>query len=330
MRIPIAIVAALAAPAAAEPALTGNVLVWADAPLYPDASTTGASVRAGTLDQGRDKDVGYVVPMHVVSTQGDLVEVEPTAEVECAWWRLVKPDGLDTVRLYVKRSDLAPVLTKPFKGSYKDGSSVALAVGVAVVGGKVAFNRGVVPVAIPDASIGVAYMQHKVDAVAKPDKTKFLLDEATDVMLGGSTFPLGPWVAGAATRRGDRMLVSIAARCMNAVISAPKAHVHAGVAINQALAEATPPRRAVVANGGDRYYLPTGTKMTTEKGDHVVGTLDADRDVIKPKAGQRACAEFVVTREDTFVEVPHTLETSQPQRTLKLCAPAETVKVVHK
>jgi len=28
--------------------------------------------------------------------------------------------------------------------------------------------------------------------------------------------------------------------------------------------------------------------------------------------------------------VPHTLETSQPQRTLKLCAPAESVKVEHK
>ena len=150
MKLSLAIVVALAAPAAAETPLTGNVLVWADAPLYPDANATGPSIRVGTLDLGREKDVGYVVPMHVVSTQGDFVEVEPTADVECAWWRVVKPDGLDNIRLYVKRTDLAPVLIKPFKATHKDGSSIALQVGVPVLGGKVAFNRGVVPVAIPD------------------------------------------------------------------------------------------------------------------------------------------------------------------------------------
>src|SRR4051794_2963405 len=111
MKLSIAFVAALAVPAAADTPLTGNVLVWADAALYPDANASGPSIRAGTLDQGRDKDVGYVVPMHVVSTHEDLVEVEPTADVECTWWRLVKPDGIDNMRLYVKRTDLAPVLT---------------------------------------------------------------------------------------------------------------------------------------------------------------------------------------------------------------------------
>ena len=128
MKLSIAFVAALAVPAAAETPLTGNVLVWADAPLYLDAHASGPSIKVGTLDLGRDKDVGYVVPMHVVSTRGDFVEVEPTADVECAWWRLVKPDGLDNMRLYVKRADLAPVLSKPFKASHKDGSSIALQV----------------------------------------------------------------------------------------------------------------------------------------------------------------------------------------------------------
>lgn len=327
MKLSIAFVASLAVPAAAEAPLTGNVLVWADAPLYPDANGSGPSVRVGTLDLGRDKDVGYVVPMHVVSTRGDLVEIEPTADVECAWWRVVKPDGLDNLRLYVKRTDLAPVLSKPFKASHKDGSSIALQVGVPVLGGKVAFNRGVVPVAIPGSSLGVAYAQHKIGAVEKPETKKFLLDEATEVKLGGATFPLGPLVAATAKRRGDRMLVSIAARCMTAVISAPKGRVHAGVSINQMVSGTAAPIRPTLASGAQRYYLPAGTKMTSEKGDHVVGTLDADRDVTKPKAGARACAEFVITRDDPFVDVPHTVDASQPQRTLKLCAPAEVVKV---
>ena len=330
MKLSIALVAALAVPASAETPLAGNVLVWADAPLYTDANATGATVRVGTLDLGRDKDVGYVVPMRIVSTKDDVVEVEPTADVECAWWRPIKPDGLDTMRLFVKRTDLAPVLTKPFKATYKDGSSVALQVGVPVLGGKVAFNRGVVPVAIPETSLGIAYAPHKIAPVVKPDKKKFLLDEATEVKLGGATFPLGPWVAGAAKRKGDRMLVSIAARCMTAVISAPKDRVHAGIAINQALAATAARTRTALASGAERYYLPAGTKMTGERGDHVVGTLDADRNVVKPKPGARACAEFVIGKDDPFVDVPHTVDASQPQRTLKLCAPAEAVKVERK
>jgi hypothetical protein len=322
-----AIVAALATHAAADTPLAGNVLVWADAPLYPDASASGPSVRVGTLDLGREKDVGYVVPMRVVGTQGDFVEVEPTADTECAWWRLGKPAGLDTVRLFVQRADLAPVLVKPFKATHKDGSSISLQVGVPVLGGKVAFNRGVVPATIPDASLGLSYKPHKIAPVPKLTK-KFLLDEATDVMLGGATFPLGPWVAGAATKRGSRMLVTIAARCMTAVISAPKERVHAGVAINQSLASAPAPARSVVSSGAERHYLPAGTKLTSETGTHVVGTLDADRDVIKPKPGaDRACADFVITRDDPFVDVPHTTDASQPQRTLRLCAPANLVKV---
>jgi hypothetical protein len=328
MKLSIALVAALAVPAAAEPALTGNVLVWADSPLYPDASASGPSVQVGTLDLGRDKDVGYVVPMHVVSTHGDLVEVEPTADVECAWWRVVRPDGLDSIRLYVKRSDLAPVLVKPFKATHKDGSSIALQVGVPVLGGKVAFNRSVVPVTIPGASLGVSYAPHKIAAVAKPTKQKFLLDEATPVKLGGATFAMGPWVAAAAKARGKHSMVSIAARCMTAVIAAPKDRVHAGVSINQAVAGAAEPtRRAAITGGTERYYLPAGTKLTSEKGSHVVGALDADRDVTKPKPGGRACSDFVITRDDPFVDVPHTVDAAQPQRTLKLCAPATAVKV---
>jgi hypothetical protein len=240
---------------------------------------------------------------------------------------VVKPDGLDNIRLYVKRTDLAPVLIKPFKATYKDGSSIALQVGVPVLGGKVAFNRGVVPVAIPDTSLGLSYAPHKIAAVAKPANKKFLLDEATEVKLGSATFSLGPWVAAAAHPRGDRMLVSIAARCMTAVISAPKDRVHAGVSINQAIAGSPTPTRPALARGAERHYLPAGTKLTSENGNHVVGTLDADRDVAKPKSGDaRACAELVITRDDPFVDVPHTLDASQPQRTLKLCAPIAAVK----
>jgi hypothetical protein len=324
MRLAIAMVGLLAASAEAETLPTGNVLVWADAPLYSDPNDSGPGVRVATLDLGRDKDVGYVYPMKVIGGTGEFLEVEPTADVECAWWRVVKPDGLDTVHLYVKRADLAPVLVKPFKASHKDGTSISVQAGVPVLAGKIAFNRGVVPVAIPEASLGLAYAPHKIAAVAKPGKTKFLLDEATEVTLGDASFSLGPWVAAAAKPKKQRMHVSIAARCMTAVVSAPKDRVHAGVSINQAVdAKAAPPRPVTSST----YYLPAGTKMMSERGDHVVGTLDADRPVVKPKSGaSRACSDFVITRDDPFVDVPHTVDTSQPQRTLKLCAAADALK----
>ena len=66
MRPWAAIVLAMTTSAAAEPQLTGNVLVWVDAPLYLDADAKGPNVRLATLDQGRDQDVGYVLPMHVI------------------------------------------------------------------------------------------------------------------------------------------------------------------------------------------------------------------------------------------------------------------------
>jgi len=339
MKWSICIVAALSVPARAEvtakePALTGNVLVWADAQLYLDPSTSGPYVKVGVLDLGRDKDVGYVVPMKVVSTvsntSGDFIEVESTADTECAWWRLAKPEGLDTVRLFVKREDLAPVLTKDFKAKHKDGTSISLQAGVAVLGDKVGFNRGVVPVTIPAASIGIAYTPHKIAPVPKPVK-KFLLDEATDVKVLGVDFKLGPWVAAAATVKGKRSMVSIAARCMSAVISAPKERVHKGVAINQELAAgAAAASRAVVGNTSERYILPAGTKLTSEKGSHVVATLETDREINKPKAGARACSEFVITKDDPYVDSHHTVDASQPVRTLKLCAEASAMKTERK
>ena len=324
MRLAIAIVALLAGSANAETTPTGNVLVWADATLYPDPHESGPGVRIATLDLGREKDVGYVFPMKIVGTSGELIEVEPTADVECAWWRIVKPDGLDSMRVYVKRADLAPVLVKPFKATHKDATSISLQVGVPVLAGKVAFNRGVVPVSIPEASLGISYTPHKIAAVAKPAKTKFLLDEATEVTLGTEAFALGPWVAAAAKPAKKRMLVSIAARCMMAVVSAPKDRVHAGVSINQAVESKTAPARHATSSA---HYLPAGTKMMSETGEHVVGTLDADRPVMKPKSGvARVCSEFVITRDDPFVDVPHTVDTPQPQRTLKLCAAADAIK----
>jgi hypothetical protein len=325
----IIVLVALTAGAAADPKLTGNVLVWVDAPMYLDASATGPSVKLGTLDQGRDQDVGFVVPMHVIGTSGDFVEVEPTADVECAWWRLARPDGLTSLHLFVRRDDLAPVLVKPFTATFKDGSRIALEPGVAVLDGKVAFHDAVVPAAVPEASRGIAYAPHSVAAVPKRGAHTFLLDEKTEVTLGTQTFALGPWVANTAEPRGKRMLVHLAARCMTAVISAPKEHLHRDVALGHGPPGVSEEGRKLSVPTGDRYYLAQGTPLTSEKGDHVVATLGEERDIKKPTAG-RGCTDFVVTREEPNLDAPRTRDTSPISRTLHLCAKADQVKVEHR
>ena len=65
--------------------------------------------------------------------------------------------GLSAVRLYVKRTDLAPVIVKTFTAKYKDGSKITVEPGVPVLAGKVAFHEAIVPVVVPESSLGVAY-----------------------------------------------------------------------------------------------------------------------------------------------------------------------------
>lgn len=304
--------------------LSGNVLVWVDAPMYLDPDVTGPHIRLAKLDHGREQDVGHVVAMRVVSTTGDFVEVEPTG-VECAWWRVVKPDSLASLHLFVHKNHLAPVLTKPFSATFKNGSSVALQPGVAVVANKVAFHSSIAPLTIPATSIGLSYQPRSIAAIVKPTKRTALLDENTDVMLGEHAFSLGPWVASTATKRGDRMLFPIATRCMTATVSAPSDRVHFNVSLGAGIepgAAAPLPLKL----SGDRYYLKARTKLTSETGDRVVATLATDTDVTKP-AGAKACGEFVISREEVVVEAPHILDAARPVRTLRLCAPATAVVV---
>jgi hypothetical protein len=260
--------------------------------------------------------------MHVVGAQGDVVEVEPTADIECAWWRLARPPGLASLRLFVKRADLAPVIVKAFATTFKNGSGIALQPGVAVAGAKVAFHENLVPVAVPDAYLGIAYAPHAVAPIVKPGKHTMLLDEKTDVTLGSATFPFGPWVAASAGRRGERVLFPIAARCMTAVVSAPKDRVHADVTLGNIYGLNEPNAVPAKPTG---HVIPAGTKLTSETGDHVVATTCADVDVAKP-AGARACADFVLQEDEPIVEAPHMNEASRPDRTLRLCAPAAAVR----
>jgi hypothetical protein len=322
MKSSVAVMMLLAAPAAAEPKLAGNVLVWIDAPLRLDATEDSASIHLGQLEHGRDHAANYVVPMHVLGELGDFVEVEPTSDIECTWSKVVRPTELASLHLYVKRGDLAPVVTKSFVATFKDGTRIALEPGTAVQNGEVAFNEQVVSVDVPN--LGLAYTPHAIAAVPKPGKHTAFLDEHTEVTLGPKSFTFGSWVSPSATQHSDRTLFPIAVRCATATLSVPTDHVQRDIRVGkQAIGGGRP------TLGGStrtrRYYLSKGQKLTPETGDHVVATLAADLDVEQP-TGARACADFEVTRDEPMPEAPHPDEASIPNRRLHLCAPASDVK----
>src|SRR5688572_19600350 len=92
--------------------LRGNVLVWHDAPLYAEASDTAHTLQLATFEGARKDHAGHVVALKVIANKGAFVEVELTGQRDCTWSRVVVPDDLARVRLYVRRADLAPVLAK--------------------------------------------------------------------------------------------------------------------------------------------------------------------------------------------------------------------------
>ncbi|MBA2544116.1 MAG: hypothetical protein H0V17_31015 [Deltaproteobacteria bacterium] len=109
--------------------LAGTVLVWNDATFYLDADDK-ASTQLATIAGPRKDHVGQVVPLRVVSTTGDFVEVESVVGTDCTWTKLPQPEDLTKLRLFVKRSDLAPVVVKPFTKTWPNGTSLAVRAGL--------------------------------------------------------------------------------------------------------------------------------------------------------------------------------------------------------
>ena len=324
MRFALVLVMTAATAAPAAPALSGNALVWVDAPLYPDASEGGPAVRFGDLDDERGTHLGYVLPVHVIGALGDFVEVEPTEDVQCAWWRIARPAQLASLRLFVKRADLAPVLTARFAAAFKDGSRIALEPGLAVDpargGHAVMFHADRVPVDVPETAIGWAYAPHAI-AAPPPRADRGSRLESAGVQVGPHVFRLGDWVARTTEQRGGHVLFPIAVRCASATVTAPEAAIDVAIGGGPTLT----PAPGTSVSLAVRSYLPRGAKLTTATGTHVVATLATDVDVPGPITDARACIDMVlerVTAEDT----PGLAETPAARRTLHLCAPASTVK----
>lgn len=205
--------------------LRGNVLVWHDAMLYAEASESSRALQLATFEGARKDQVGHVVALKVVAGKGPFIEVELTGQQDCTWSRVVVPDDLARVRMFVRRADLAPVLVKPYSKSFADGTSISLAAGTPVLatdgGTYVASLRGdELEVDVPASSVGFAYASAKSRVAIMAGQT-LAIAPATQATLGERKLALAAWQGAPIERRGDSTLVALDGGCVAAHVIVP-------------------------------------------------------------------------------------------------------------
>lgn len=300
--------------------LHGNVLVWADAALYTQASDTATAIHAASLRGARKDNAGAVVPMHVVScTKDGFVEVEPVDDVDCGWSRLDTPDDLTHLHLFVKRADIAPVVVDRYAKTFDNGTRVALRPGVPVVptttGAYVLGVRGAgeIVVELPAASVGHAYTPDKSKAPAIVDR-EYELAPKTSVMLGDRMMMIGAH-ASAIEKRGDTTVFSIQTRCVALDVNAPSRAVHA---IDEDDTSLDSDSGLGVLDLRDRDYIPAGTPLSTPSG-HAIAVAAKPIYLLVAPRGKLACVERRVRVSGDA------LEPQDGDDKLRLCAPAGRV-----
>jgi hypothetical protein len=308
--------------------LVGTVLVWNDAAFYLDANDKSMQVQLATLEGGaRKQDVGAVVPMKVLSTAGDFVEVAPTAGTDCTWTKLPQPEDLAKLSLFVKRSDLAPLVIKPFAKTWKNGTSLVARVGLPVVpttngAYRVAVDQAHLTAEIPAASIGYAYTAAPRKRPGRPG-AKYLVEDKASATLGGETFEMTALVAvPAVIKRKDSVLVRLQTTCLDATISVPPITVReGGMGMGYGIGGGRPG-----ATRGERWVLPKGTPLYTALKRQVAVTAAAEIDVGKPDGKSEVCFTRTIRLDHPYPEAPSSKSTKTK---LLLCTPSTNVKHIN-
>ncbi|HEV7557499.1 MAG TPA: hypothetical protein VGO00_18675 [Kofleriaceae bacterium] len=305
----------------AEP-LRGNVLVWHDAAFYVEPSDAATTVHVATLTARKDL-AGHVVPMHVLGTRGAFVEVEPT-DVDCTWSRFTTSDDLAKLHLFVKRSDLAPVVTKPFDKTFSDGTHVALRPGVAVVPEAdgvyaVSFGGDDIDVEIPPASIGHAYTPERAKPIVV-NAQDYALAPATKATLGDRPVRITRH-ASVVDKHDATTLYTIDSRCAAVTVAVPSGAVSA-VDDGNDTSVLTEGRMGMIDVRGSDYF-PIATTLSTPSG---IPVATAAKKIYLPGTGmgKQACFD-----RRMWLDTPSALAPDRDgiDDKLRLCAPSS--KVAH-
>jgi hypothetical protein len=305
-------------PAPDAVALKGNVVVWHDTKLYAEPSESARTVQLATFDGARKDRVGHVVALKIVNGKGAFVEVEVTQQQDCTSSRVVAPDDLARVRLFVRRADIAPVLVKPFTKSYADGTSVTLAVGTPVVptdGGTYAVSlRGdVLEVEVTADAVGYAYGAAKTHMPINVGST-LAITAATKATVGERSMSLTTWQGAPVERRGESSLVALDGGCIVAKVIVPTKSLTDADEAPVALSASTETNDVVSLR--DELFLPKLTALMV--GARQVALAAKPIYLQGEPMGKNACVQRAL-RIESLLPVTATDER------LRLCAPSTKI-----
>jgi hypothetical protein len=304
--------------AAAGDTLRGNVLVWHDATLFVEPKDDAPTLHLASFETARKHHVGDVMALRVVSSKGAFVEVELTGQRDCTDSRVIVPDDLARVRMFVRRDDLAPVLTKPFKASFGDGTSIAFTAGTPVVptdaGTYMVSLRGDdVEVDVPASSVGFAYPSAKGRAAINAGETLSIASK-TQATLGDRKVTLSLWEAAPVERRDDMALVALDSGCISARMLVPSTSVKD---LDEPVADvSTSTETNEVMSLRDELYLPKLTPLSV--GTRQVALAAKPIYLHGEPMGKSACVQRSI-RIETALDIKRTDEK------LRVCAPAKKV-----
>lgn len=343
-------------PSPPEERLRGTVLAWADATFFLGPTETAQSVQLARFTGSRRDHIGEVVPLRVVAARGAMVEVKTPRRdatgnyvTDCAWFGVGAPNDFDDLRLFVRRSDLAPVVRSPHAQAFPDGSAVYLAPGTPVLplsaGGYLAsLLQTTLTVPLPAAVVGYSYTTiptaHAFEWSFSAKRARPVLREAavravrwevrpgSTASFAGASFDLSErlrFLAEQIERRGNLTLAASDARCGAMVISAPAASI-----------ESLPADQAGATDGGmgmgigtlesagEIWYLEAGTPLATKPGFQI--TRARKRILVKkPASGTtQVCIERSLHITSSYLLGP--ILDDSPAAPLQLCAPVTAIK----
>jgi hypothetical protein len=302
--------------------LRGDAMLWEDAVIYLEPWENGAAIQRFNYMGRRRDEPGRAMAVRIVdSTLKNFVEIQAPGRYDCSSRKLDADPRIEGLRMFVRREDLAPVLTRPYAMQYSDGTRVKLGIGMPVAPTLygdylVGIRDDRVRLPIPHTSVGYIYKAGKIVDPELPKDKLARLDRGASVKLGDGGFTVrnNSWIGPMPDKKTDVALFKIAGRCFELLVEAPANNVRP---TEPTRTSPVPPPYPSTVNG---WRIRPGTPLSTPSGREVA-VAAKDIMVQMPASGpDPVCfeARMAMTRDDYSY--------GSRNQNFKLCASASAVE----
>ncbi len=295
-------------------------LVWTNAFVYTEASLSGPKARMKTYpDASRSSRPGDVWPVRVVREHDDVVEVTTLGVADAghcvrgpALWNAL------SVRLHVRRGDLASALTRSIETSFSDGTRVVLNAGTPLAAGAtseetVAHVHGL-SIRLPAASVtGGSFYEAspRFDLRSVKDETRDALFFRAGIELEKD--PLASYPLLRHTIVDGKVNASVLTGCAQVEATSPSAvglRPHHPVDAADAASSAAPK---------SAKHFPRGTPLSFEDGRDAGKTVDAMALSLLERIDTRLCFQRSLAEPEPGEPMP-------VEHSFDLCLPASAAR----